>query len=413
MELARLFNGEIINGDSMQVYHGLDTITNKHPIPDRQGVPHHLLGHVHWSHEYSVKQFENEVTAIIDNIHDRGKLPILVGGTHYYNQTVLFKNSTISSNADISLLSKPLTKDQLAILDCSDPMEVFKHLQKVDPVVSEKFHPNDTRRVRRALEIYFSTGRKASDLYAQQAAKGGHGSMDLRYRSLVLWVWSDKSVLNQRLDSRVDQMVQGSLYSEINQLYEEHQYLGKNNVDLERGIWQVIGYKQFLPWLEGIEKSPDDSIERMKIATRQYATRQTKWISKKLISLLDQAKESNPYSYGDIVLLDATDLSLWDTNVSERGAKLVKEFLSEKPYSAPLAPPELAGLLVPRAKALEFTKEQWRHHTCKYCKDRDGNSVIIVGNRPWQEHLKSKGHVYNMNCTNEAQNSHNLPDRSK
>jgi tRNA dimethylallyltransferase len=389
--LAKLFNGEIINGDSMQVYRGLDAITNKHPVPERKGIPHHLLGHIDWSHEYSVKQFEEEVTAVIDSIHARGKLPILVGGTHYYNQTALFKNSTVSS---VEVPSEPLNEKQIAILDSPDPLTVFKHLQQVDPVVSQKFHPNDTRRVRRALEIYFSTGQRASDLYAQQGTRGESGSLALRYRSLVLWVWCEKTVLNDRLDARVDQMVGSSLYSEINQLYKEHIRLGKESVDLERGIWQVIGYKQFLPWLEGTDKSPENGIEKMKIGTRQYATRQTKWISKKLISLLAQVHDSNPECKGDVALLDATDLSVWDKNVSERGAVLVKEFLAGTSYSIPLVPPELEDLALPRAKELEFSREQWKHHICKYCKDKEGNPVTIVGNRPWEMHLKSKGHIY-------------------
>lgn len=118
------------------MYRGLDNITNKHPMEERGNIPHHLLGHIGWKEEYSVKQFEDEAIKIIDDVHSRGKVPILVGGTHYYNQAILFKNSTIASSEAIS--NKPLTEQQEEILN--SPTKVLENLKLVDPLVAQKFH---------------------------------------------------------------------------------------------------------------------------------------------------------------------------------------------------------------------------------------------------------------------------------
>ncbi|KAG7935537.1 hypothetical protein KL934_002096 [Ogataea polymorpha] len=139
VELARAVDGEIVNADSMQMYRGLDQITNKHPVAERKGVPHHVMDHVPWDTEYYIHRFKQEAMAAIADIHKRGKTAILVGGTHYYLQSLLFLNKTLDTAT-----AEPLTEAERAILD-GPPDDVFRTLQQKDPVVAQKFHPNDHR----------------------------------------------------------------------------------------------------------------------------------------------------------------------------------------------------------------------------------------------------------------------------
>ncbi|CAN6607834.1 tRNA dimethylallyltransferase [Trichomonascus vanleenenianus] len=386
VELAKALNGEIINGDSMQMYAGLDNMTNKHPIPEREGIPHHLLGHISWNHEYSVKQFEEEAIRLIDDIHARGKLPILVGGTHYYNQSILFKNSTVASSETIE--KRQLSPEQLAILDSPD--QVMDYLKKVDPVVAQKFHPNDTRRLRRALEIYFTTNKRASDIYSDQQNKTGTSDgLSLRYRSLVLWVWSDQGVLDPRLDARVVQMIDNGLYEELNEMYDIYKK-SESPVDLERGVWQVIGFRQFLPWLKGETDSPDSGIDQMKLATRQYAKRQTKWIKKKLLLMMKEVGSREP-DMGRVGLLDATDLSIWKDNVFKRGLNIAEDFINEKPGHS-LAPAGLESMLDTRSSDEAFGQDKWKHFECSACMGSDMKPQVFVGESAWKQHIEGRKH---------------------
>lgn len=396
IEIAKAVNGEIINGDSMQVYEGLDNMTNKHPIAERENIPHHLLGHIAWSEEYSVKQFEEEAIRLIENISARGKVPILVGGTHYYLQSILFKNSTVSGITSVDSESK-LTKEQTEILD-GDPDSVFAHLLSVDPQVAGKFHPNDTRRVRRALEIYFATNKKASDIYLQQQTQNSDQAARLRYRSLILLVWAEKQVLNERLDNRVDSMLLNGLEKELDDMYKEYLRMEKEVgfVDLQRGIWQVIGFKQFLPWLKQ-EASKEQCIEAMKQVTRSYAQKQTKWINKKLLSMINSTKSLNPELVGDVALLDSTDMSKWDENVGKRGVLIAEEFcnsLADSPinYRVPLVPPGREADIMGRSSDETFSAEKWKHFVCEFCHDSHGKRVICIGEQAWNTHRNSRKH---------------------
>ena len=120
--MAQAINGEIINADSMQVYRGLEAITNKHPIAERRGIPHHVMDHVDWKEEYYIHRFTKEANTAIDDIHSRGKVPIIIGGTHYYLQSLLFDNKTITAE------KSDLTEEQSQILD--GPVEtLFSTLQ--------------------------------------------------------------------------------------------------------------------------------------------------------------------------------------------------------------------------------------------------------------------------------------------
>jgi tRNA dimethylallyltransferase len=403
----------------MQIYADLPQITNKHPVAERAGIPHHLLGHVGWENsEYSVKEFEREALAKIAEIHARGKLPILVGGTHYYNQAVMFKNATIGGSGDAgdtpAAQKKTLTDEEQGILD-GPSAGVLAKLREVDVDVANKFHPNDTRRIRRALEIYFQTGQRPSDIYEAQRTDNRNEKLKLRFdKTLVFWVWCEQSVLNPRLDTRVDAMLRNGLHDEIRELF---QYYRAHRPEKLGGVYQVIGFKEFLPWLEAggdaaaqtagepageSAKLLQECVDKMKQRTRKYSKQQTKFMKNTLMPKLAEMVEEAP-ARTDIAaaVLDATDLTQWDTTVAARGIDVARAFLvpgenSSDPAAAVVRDhfiadtPALRSLLVtPKS----FTREQWQNFTCDTCVDAETKEpIVVVGSDRWAVHLKSRKH---------------------
>ncbi|VVT48877.1 uncharacterized protein SAPINGB_P001994 [Magnusiomyces paraingens] len=421
IELAKALNGEIINGDSMQVYRGLDAITNKHPIPERENIPHHLLGHVPWADEYSVQQFEREALQVIDDVYARGKLPILVGGTHYYNQAVIFKNSTLTESPGTGNYDeRELTEEQLKVLD-GPTRGIIDELKIHDPLVAQKFHPNDGRRLRRALEVFYTTGKKTSDLYLQQKNENeGNGNgdgekevaLDARFRTLVFWIWSEQTQLNKRLDDRVDAMLNNSLYSEIDEMYEEYLKRGgdEETPDLTKGVWQVIGFRQFLPWLSSGKVSSgvlSECVEEMKRATRKYSKQQTKFMKNTLMPKINTVIERNKKEYSNdhnhdhnynnhnsivATILDATDLSQWSDKVAATGIKIAHEFVTNQVDNCILVDESDNALRELLVTPKQFDESQWQTFTCNVCENSEGQKYVAVGEAQWGQHLKSRKH---------------------
>lgn len=386
----------------MQVYKGLEIITNKHPLKERDNVNHHVMDHVNWNEEYFMHRFAREANKAIDDVHKRNKVPIIVGGTHYYLQTLLFRNKLIG-DGDFESESEEieLPPEQKAILD-GPTIEIFDYLKQVDPIIAEKFHPQDRRKLRRALEIYFTKSRKPSELYQEQK----HNELEdssLKYNTLLFWVYSNPEILKQRLDARVDTMISHGAISEAQEMYDFYQKMDPQP-DCTSGIWQVIGFKEFFPWLQSGERDPkllSEGIERMKIRTRQYAKYQVKWI-KKLLGI-ELSKESRfNYKYGGrMYILDATDLAQWDNAVKERGILISREFLSKGPnaVTSDTVPPHLESILQDVTQHTDFksnkilgAENNWKHYQCPICKDKHGKGFVAVGEDNWKLHMQSRRH---------------------
>ncbi|AMD18579.1 HBL323Cp [Eremothecium sinecaudum] len=381
VQLAAKFQGEIINSDSLQVYKGIPTITNKHPLAERHGIAHHLMDHVDWSEEYYLHRFEEECLKAINDLHSRGKVPIIVGGTHYYLQ-ILFNKRIVGTEK----ISQP-TSEQLEILDSENPQLVYDHLVKVDPEIAQRYHPNDTRRVRRMLEIYYKTGKKASAAFDAQDLK-------LRYDTLFYWVYSDASALNKRLDDRVDSMIKADGLNEIKQLYDYYTQNNYTKSQCENGVYQVIGFKEFLPWLENQNNvTLEDCVDQMKVRTRQYAKKQVKWIRKMLI----------PDIKGQIYILNATDLDKWDENVASRAFSIADHFMRGLPNLEDFVPAGLQHLIDNSTKTVEVNNyspkkvNDWTRFNCGICLDKNNNGLILIGKESWKIHLSSRRHKANLN----------------
>lgn len=385
--LSEKLNGEVINADSMQMYKGLPQITNKHPIEERHGVPHRIMDHVDWSEEYNIHRFKDECLGAIKDIQSRGKVPILVGGTHYYLQSVLYVNKTIGeSRAD------NLTKEQLDVLENGDAKKWRELLTKYDPEIATKFHPNDTRRIRRALEVYYETGKPASLIYREQG-KQQETESRLRFNTLFLWVYSAAEPLEKRLDQRVDKMMHEGALDELTQLYE---FYSSQSLTIDRGVFQAIGFKEFLPYLEASgDRSGllDQCCDQMKLRTRQYARSQIKWIKNTLLRDL-QTEESHGWShFGKVYVVDATDLDQWDDRVAGRGLQIAQEFIETGQCTAAQLPDTLDPHLLDVKKKM-FDRSQWVYHTCPICVNKQGEQLVLVGDQ-YETHLKSRKHRHN------------------
>ncbi|KAK6435879.1 tRNA dimethylallyltransferase, mitochondrial [Oleoguttula sp. CCFEE 5521] len=404
--LAQRYNGEVINGDAMQLYEGLSIITNKITVEERKGVPHHLLGCIGLNEPtWVVGTFVKKAIGVIEEIRSRGKLPILVGGTHYYTQSLLFKDAlAITKDADTSTEAQDLVSDLVAkypVLNESDE-RLMEELEKVDPVMARRWHPKDRRKIQRSLEIWLQTGRRASDLYAEQreaknATTGvsSDSTPGLRYPSLVFWIHAETETLRERLDQRVDKMLLNGLLGEVEHLDNllESNGSAETSMDETKGISVSIGFKEFRTYTAALREASysemelsrmrEDAVERTKIATRQYAKRQVRWIQRKLISDLDDtdARES-------LYLLDGTDASSFNSSVVEQATQLTDDFLTATPMPAPSSLSDIAKDMLQFKQGSQFSTatQSWIRERCQLC------DVTCVTEKSWAQHLRSRAH---------------------
>lgn len=258
VEVARRLDGEIICCDSMQIYRGMVVGTAAPTTDEMGGVPHHLFATVDPQTNFSCSDYVNEVDKIIEDITSRNKLPILVGGTGLYLDSLLLGCGDACASPDTEY------RDTLyRIADEKGVEALHSMLSELDPDAAEKIHPNNVRRVVRAIEICRAYGTKSA--YDRDARRG------MRYDARVVGLrFADRSELYSRIDRRVDAMIKGGLVEETVRL------LGEGVLDVNTTASQAIGYKELLPYVKG-EEAIEVSVERLKTATRHYAKRQLTW----------------------------------------------------------------------------------------------------------------------------------------
>ncbi|KAI1111926.1 IPP transferase-domain-containing protein [Nemania sp. NC0429] len=339
VDLAVRFDGEIINADAMQMYRGLPVITNQLSPEERRGIPHHLLAHLDpLEPTWTSGLFVREAQRLIKDIRSRGKLPIVVGGTHYYIQALLFEGSLIDPNEtepdEIRFRSQEETQSQFPILDDSTHV-ILQKLREVDPAMAERWHPDDRRKIKRSLEIYLTTGQRASDIYAeQQQARQALNDARGPWETLVFWTYSESSILRERLNKRLGKMVQSGLMDEVRILHCRLRDCAERGevIDRTRGIWQSIGFKQMETFLDGeinmevpavLEKSKDAALEEINVATRQCARYQVRWIRHKT---LKSCKDHGAMEL--LYLLDSTDVNKFSDNVLQPAADICRQYLA-------------------------------------------------------------------------------------
>ncbi|KAJ2530057.1 tRNA dimethylallyltransferase, mitochondrial [Coemansia sp. RSA 1937] len=395
IEIARSINGEIINADALQVYKGYDIITNKVTPSEMHGIPHHLLGTIPVHHEYTVQEFERDALQKISEIHSRNHVPILVGGTHYYVQSVMFGKS---------LVRQPRLDPDLRKFERSNEhksnVELWNELREKDPVMAENWHANNRRKVLRSLEVLHTTGRKHSEWVRETEMARKHEDV-LRCPSLLFWLHADTQKLNERLDARVDLMVGRGMFDELEQLGREMRDQGVelSQEEYTTGVKQAIGFREFQPYFHALHTNAPDidalkaaGIVDMKTSTRRYAKRQISWLRNKLVPECQTTLEKSRHAR--VFVLDATDLTQWTSSVRDEGLRLTRMFLANDtlPDPALLSPAaaELLGDVKPPNSVLA-----WKRHLCHVCSTKDVQ-VWLNGDDEFQQHQKSRRHRRNV-----------------
>ncbi|GGH73862.1 tRNA dimethylallyltransferase [Compostibacillus humi] len=261
IQLAKAYNGEVISGDSMQVYRGMDIGTAKVTKEEMEGIPHHLIDIKNPDEEYSVHEFQRLARQHIEEISSRNRLPILVGGSGLYIQAALY-DYRFSSSKRNALLTDKLKQTALK----KGNMYLYERLKKIDPEYAKKVHPNNIRRIIRALEIYETTGRTMSEYHEQQ-------TLTSPYRLHIIGLEMERTQLYARIEKRVDRMVEKGLVEEVKRLYDK----GYEHCQ----SMQAIGYKEFIPYFKG-ELSLAESIDLLKRNSRRFAKRQFTWFKNKM-----------------------------------------------------------------------------------------------------------------------------------
>lgn len=261
IEVAKKYNGEIISGDSMQVYRGMDIGTAKIKPEEMQHIPHHMIDIKNPDEDFSVADFQYYVQKYIKEITSRGRVPIIVGGSGLYIQSVLNDYHFSEEKRDEELTNK---LEEEMKQNGIEPL--YQRLIEIDPVQAEKIHPNNYRRVIRALEVFEKTGLTMTEYQQQQSG-------DSPYNSILIGLEMERELLYDRINKRIDKMIQEGLLYEVKTLldngYENYQSM------------KAIGYKELIPYLKG-DSSLEESIELLKRNSRRYAKRQYTWFKNKM-----------------------------------------------------------------------------------------------------------------------------------
>ncbi|PGY11070.1 tRNA (adenosine(37)-N6)-dimethylallyltransferase MiaA [Bacillus sp. AFS031507] len=261
IDMAKRYNGEIISGDSMQIYRGMDIGTAKIKKDEMEGIPHYLIDIKEPFENFSVAEFQLLVRAKIGDIAKKGKLPIIVGGTGLYIQSVIYDYQFSDVSGDETYRLKLEERAQKIGNEA-----LYKELLEVDPGSASQIHPNNVRRVIRALEIFHLTGKTMQEFQSTQQP-------DLLYNTAMVGLSMEREKLYERINYRVDLMMQEGLIEEVKGLYQ-------------RGLRdcqsiQAIGYKEMYAYLEGIVPL-EAAIENLKQNSRRYAKRQLTWFRNKM-----------------------------------------------------------------------------------------------------------------------------------
>lgn len=257
--LAHHFGGEIINCDSVQVYRGIEIATAKVPLAEQQGIPHHLIDFIEPTSVMTAVEWADLARATIGEIEERGRRPFLVGGTGFYLRAL---TTRFFESPPIDERWRPRLQ---RLLEQHGPERLHRILCRVDPALAATYAPRDWSRVIRALEVRFSTGRPLSAW--QQASPEEPTAEAARMRYLVLY--PPREELYERINQRVDLMVERGLLTEIEDLLAA-------GVPVTAKAFQAHGYKRFVEYLLGKRTLPS-AIEQMKLDTRHYAKRQWTW----------------------------------------------------------------------------------------------------------------------------------------
>ncbi|KHF38647.1 tRNA (adenosine(37)-N6)-dimethylallyltransferase MiaA [Halalkalibacter okhensis] len=261
INLAKKYKGEVISGDSMQVYKGMDIGTAKVTAEEQEGVRHHLIDILDPIEPFSVAEFQDRCIPLISEINDNGHTPLLVGGTGLYVNAITKQYQFESIPTD-----ERYRKELEQLVTKIGNEQLHNRLKQVDPNAAQLIHPNNVRRVIRALEVTHVTGRPFSDQQLEEKEE------ESPYSLALIGLTMEREMLYERINKRVDLMMEEGLLEEARSLYD-------------RGIRdcqsvQAIGYKELYTYFDGL-MSLEGAVESLKQNSRRYAKRQLTWFRNK------------------------------------------------------------------------------------------------------------------------------------
>ncbi|CAH2060432.1 unnamed protein product [Thlaspi arvense] len=405
VDLASHFPVEIINADAMQIYSGLDVLTNKVTINEQKGVPHHLLGTMSPDMEFNAKDFRNSTFPLIEEILSRNHIPVLVGGTNYYIQAIVSKFLLDDSAEDTedccsnvtSVVSEGLDVESISGRD--DSSDGYELLKELDPVAANRIHPNNHRKINQYLSLHAKRGVLPSKLYQEHTLENW-GCIDTsRFDYCLICMDAETSVLDKYVGQRVDSMVVSGLLDEVYDIY-------KPGADYTRGIRQSIGVREFEDFLRmylsdgsvlWMEESKDDkvmkenlskimefprddklrimlekAIDNVKLNTRKLLRRQ-----KRRVSRLETVFGWNIYRIDATECLLSKSEDSWDAQVVKPASEILQRFLKTDT--------ELGHDESISVKLSE--RDLWSQYVCEAC----GNKVLR-GRHEWEQHSQGRAH---------------------
>lgn len=261
IELAKRINGEVVSADSMQIYDEMSIGTAKPDEEEMQGIKHYLIGNVSPTTRYSVSEYKSDAMNAIEEIINKNKMPIVVGGTGLYVNSLIYGIDYPEVKTDLEYreeLEKIAKKEGLKHL--------YEKAMQIDPEAAKNISENDKKRIIRILEIYKETGKTKTQLEIESRKNG------VPYDYRVFAINMPREILYDRINRRVDIMIERGLIDEVKQLYEKY------GEELRTAV-QGIGYKEVIDYLNGVY-SKEEMVEKIKMETRRYAKRQLTWFRK-------------------------------------------------------------------------------------------------------------------------------------
>ena len=260
VQLAKKFNGEVVSADSMQIYKGMTIGTAAPTEAEMDGVPHHMIAVAEPEEQWSAARYAQMAVPIIDDIIARGKLPVLVGGTGLWIDTVVQGRTFAGGHA-----GGEVRKELQRQLEQEGIEPILARLREVDPESAERLHPSDEKRILRALEVWLETGKTITE-HNEETKK-----IPPRYDAVWIGLrFEDREDMKALIDRWVDKMVEAGLLEEIDQLLS-------GGISRETTALQAIGYKEFLGVAEGTA-TVEEAVAEVKLRSRQYAKRQLTWL---------------------------------------------------------------------------------------------------------------------------------------
>ena len=262
IRLAKETGGEIISADSMQVYRHMDIGSAKITKEEMEGVPHYLVDMLEPEEEFNVVRFQQMAKEAAERIWEKGKIPLVVGGTGFYIQALLYDIDFTENDGDESYRRRLEQKAS----DEEGASELYEMLKTVDPKAAQEIHPRNIKRIIRALEFYHQTGKKISEHNETQRQR------ESPYNYAYFVLTDERSRLYERIDRRVDLMMEQGLLDEV-------RYLKERGVRKDSTAMQGLGYKELYAYLEG-EYPLDEAVRIIKRDTRHFAKRQLTWFKR-------------------------------------------------------------------------------------------------------------------------------------